>query len=117
MSKLTRRQAIKLVGTGLGASIAGGITPRSLFAQTRTQLFIGTAGKGGVFYPLGTAMADIISKYASNLEAVAPETSHTAENMKLLQEGKIELALAQADLAFNRTSRPPANERSATEVQ
>jgi len=48
-------------------------------------------------------MADIVSKYASNLETVAPETSGTAENMKLLQEGKIELALAQADLAWSTT--------------
>ena len=45
-------------------------------------------------------MADILSRYASDLDAVAPETSGTAENMKLLQQGKIELALAQADVAW-----------------
>jgi uncharacterized protein len=100
MSKMTRRQAIRLVGIGGAAALAAGTGPRSLFAQTRTQLFIGTAGKGGVFYPLGTAMAGVISRYGSDLEAVAPETNGTAENMKLLQEGKIELALAQADMAW-----------------
>jgi uncharacterized protein len=100
MSKMTRRQAIKLVGVGAAASLATGVGPRPLFAQARTQLFIGTAGKGGVFYPLGTAMAGVISRYGSDLEAIAPETNGTAENMKLLQEGKIELALAQPDMAW-----------------
>jgi TRAP transporter TAXI family solute receptor len=101
MSTLTRRQAITCIG--IGTSLAGGMRPRSLLAQARTQIFIGTAGKGGVFYPLGTAMAGVISKYASELDAIAPETNGTAENMKLLQEGKIELALAQADIAWAAT--------------
>jgi uncharacterized protein len=103
MSKMTRRHAIKLAGTGFGASLMSGLLPKALSAQTRTQLFIGTAGKGGVFYPLGTAMADIISKYGADLDAMAPQTGGTAENMKLLQEGKIELALAQADMAWAAT--------------
>jgi TRAP transporter TAXI family solute receptor len=101
MSTLTRRQAIKCIG--IGTSLASGMRPRSLLAQARTQLFIGTAGKGGVFYPLGTATAGVISKYASELDAIASETNGTAENMKLLQEGKIELALAQADIAWAAT--------------
>jgi TRAP transporter TAXI family solute receptor len=100
MSNMTRRQAIKLAGAGFGASLMSGLVPKALHAQARTQLFIGTAGKGGVFYPLGTAMADIISKYGADLDAMAPQTAGTAENMKLLQEGKIELALAQADMAW-----------------
>ncbi len=103
MSKMTRRHAIKLAGTGLGASLMGGLVPKALHAQARTQLFIGTAGKGGVFYPLGTAMAGIISKYGADLDAMAPQTSGTAENMKLLGEGKIELALAQPDMAWAAT--------------
>ena len=83
--------------------MAGVMAPRSLLAKPRTQLFIGTAGKEGVFYPLGTAMAAVISKYVSEVDAIAPETNGTAENIKMLQEGRIELALAQADLAWAAT--------------
>jgi uncharacterized protein len=101
MSTLTRRQAIEFIG--VGTSLAFGMRPGSLPAQTRTRIFIGTAGKGGVFYPLGTAMAAVISKYASEVEAIGPETNGTAENIKLLQEGKIELALAQPDIAWAAT--------------
>jgi uncharacterized protein len=103
MSNMTRRHAVKLAGAGLGAALMSGLVPKVLYAQARTQLFIGTATKGGVFYPLGAAMADIISKYGADLDAMAPQTSGTAENMKLLQEGKIELALAQADMAWAAT--------------
>jgi uncharacterized protein len=103
MSNMTRRDAIKLAGASFGASLMSGLVPKASHAQARTQLFIGTAGKGGVFYPLGTAMADIISKYGADLDAMAPPTGGTAENMKLLQEGKIELALAQADIAWAAT--------------
>ena len=106
MSTWTRRQAIGCAGIGAGAALAGTISPRlllaqSVLAQSRTQLYIGTAGKEGVFYPLGTAMAAVISKYVSEVDAFAPETGGSAENIKLLQAGaKIELALAQPDLAW-----------------
>src|SRR5580693_5144480 len=103
MPTWTRRQAIGCAGIGAGAALAGVISPRSLLAQSvpsRTRLFIGTAGKEGVFYPLGTAMAAVISKYGFEVDAFAPEANGSAENVNLLQEGKIELALAQPDLAW-----------------
>jgi uncharacterized protein len=103
MSKWTRRQAIKFVGIGVGTSMAGVMRPRSLLAQPRTQLFLGTAAKEGVLYPLGTAMAAVISKYVSEVDVRAPETNGTLDNIKMLQEGRIELALAQPDLAWAAT--------------
>jgi hypothetical protein len=75
--------------------------PEGLFAQTRANVSIGTAGKGGFFYPLGTGIAGAISKYAPGIEATAVVTGGAAENMKLLHERKIELALAQADVAWS----------------
>jgi uncharacterized protein len=100
MSKMSRRQSVGLIGIGVGASIANVITTRSLLAQTRDRLSMGTAGRGGVFYPLGTGLATVISKYASGVEATALVTNGADENMKLLHEGKIEVALAQADVSW-----------------
>jgi TRAP transporter TAXI family solute receptor len=97
----TRRQAIKLIVIGVGTSLAHGMSPAPLRAQMRTHLSIGTAGRGGFFYPLGTGIAAAISKYASGIEAMALVTGGAAENMKLLHEEKIELALAQADVAWS----------------
>jgi len=95
---MSRRQASSLIGIGIGTSIAN--IAESLLAQTRNRLDIGTAGKGGVFYPLGTGLATVISKYAPGIEATAVVTSGAAENMKLLHDGKIELGLAQADVSW-----------------
>jgi TRAP transporter TAXI family solute receptor len=103
METMTRRQAMRWIGIGIGASIANAITPGSLLAQSRDHLPTGTAGKGGVFYPLGNSLAHVISQYAPGIEATALVTSGAADNMKLLHEGKIELALAQADVAWAAT--------------
>ena len=103
METMTRRQAMRLIGIGLGTAMAHAITPGSLLAQTPDRLPIGTAGKGGVFYPLGNGLANVISQYAPGIEATALVTSGAADNMKLLHEGKIELALAQADVAWAAT--------------
>ena len=43
METITRRQAIRLIGIGIGTAHA--ISPASLLAQTRDRLLIGTAGK------------------------------------------------------------------------
>ena len=103
METMTRRQAMRWIGTGIGTAIANAITPGSLLAQTRDRLAIGTAGKGGVFYPLGTGLANVISTYAPGIEATALLTSGAADNMKRLHEGTIDLALAQADVAWAAT--------------
>lgn len=102
MVRMTRRQAMRMVGIVLGTSLAQSIIPAPL-AQTRDRLLIGTAGKGGVFYPLGTELAQVITKYVPGIQATALVTHGAAENMRLLYEGTIALALAQADVAWAAT--------------
>ena len=97
----TRRRAIELIGIAVAVPLMRGVGPAPLLAQTRARLSIGTAGKGGFFYPLGSGIAAAISKNTSEMEATAQVTSGAAENMKLLHEGKIELALAQGDVAWS----------------
>lgn len=99
MAKIARRKVVQQIGSGSGASLLIAATPLSLLAQAKPRLAIGTAGKGGVFYPLGTGLAEVVSKH-TEIEAEALVTSGAVENMKLLQEGKIVLALAQADVCW-----------------
>ena len=47
----------------LGLAIAG-----AAYAQQKT-MSIGTGGTGGVYYPLGGGMANILSKYVPGLQA------------------------------------------------
>jgi uncharacterized protein len=43
----------------------------SAWAQKTVRLSIATGGTGGVYYPMGGGMANILSKYIPYLEATA----------------------------------------------
>ncbi|GAC1477553.1 MAG: TAXI family TRAP transporter solute-binding subunit [Pseudarthrobacter sp.] len=94
---LTRREALKIIGAGISL----GAVPRPARAETQTRLAFATAGKGGVFYPLGSAMATVLSKYIAGVTVAPGMTGGSAENMKLLQQGKVQLALTLADTAWD----------------
>ena len=71
-------------------------------AQSKAvRLSIGTGGTGGVYYPLGGGMANVISKYIPNTEATAEVTAGSVDNCKLIQIGKAELALIMADIGYD----------------
>lgn len=71
-------------------------------AQTKgIRLSIATGGTGGVYYPVGGALASIISKYAPHTEATAEVTAASVDNLKLLQAKKVDLAMFQADTAYD----------------
>jgi hypothetical protein len=71
-------------------------------AQTKTnRLSIATGGTGGVYYPYGGGMANVISKYVPNTEATAEVTSASVDNCKLIQAGKADLALIMADVGYD----------------
>ena len=71
-------------------------------AQSKAvRLSIGTGGTGGVYYPLGGGMANVISRYIPNTEATAEVTAGSVDNCKLIQIGKAELALIMADIGYD----------------
>jgi len=49
-------------------------------------LSIATGGTGGVYYPLGGGMANILSKYVPGLQATA-EVTGVVDNLKLIATG------------------------------
>lgn len=73
----------------------------SAWAQKTTRLSIATGGTGGVYYPLGGGMANIISKYIPYAEATAEVTTASVDNCRLVGAGKAELALIMADTGWD----------------
>jgi uncharacterized protein len=57
-----------------------------------------TGGTGGTYYPLGGAMADIISDN-TGIEATAQSSGASAENMQTLADGDADIAFVQTDIA------------------
>ena len=67
--------------------------------QKSVRLSIATGGTGGVYYPLGGAMAAVLTKALPDVEATAEVTSASVDNVKLVGAGKADLALVLADTA------------------
>jgi uncharacterized protein len=70
-------------------------------AQKSVRLSIATGGTGGVYYPMGGGMANIISKYISYAEATAEVTNASVDNCRLVGMKKADLALIMADTGWD----------------
>jgi TRAP transporter TAXI family solute receptor len=68
-------------------------------AQEKYSLSIATGGTGGVYYPLGGGMANILSKYVPGMQATAEVTGGSIDNLKLIASGKPYIALTMADVS------------------
>ncbi len=66
-------------------------------AQQKYSLSIATGGTGGVYYPLGGGMANILSKYVPGLQATAEVTGGSVDNLKLIATGKPYIGFSMAD--------------------
>lgn len=70
-------------------------------AQAQTQpLSIATGGTGGVYYPLGGGMAQVLSKYAG-MPATAEVTGGSVDNINLVGSGKPYVGFTMADAAWD----------------
>ncbi len=66
-------------------------------ALAQQQLSIATGGTGGVYYPMGGGLAEVINSKLEGYSATAEVTGASVENMGLIATGDADLALALAD--------------------
>jgi TRAP transporter TAXI family solute receptor len=85
----------------LVAVIAGIVLAPGVHAQEKTNLSIGTGGTGGVYYPLGGGMANILSKHLPNVRATAEVTGASVDNMRLIGAGRQDFGFTMADTALD----------------
>ncbi len=72
----------------------------SLGAQEKVFVNIGTGGTAGTYYPLGGAMAELISKAYPYINATAVSTGASVANVNKLVEGEFQLVMVQNDVTF-----------------
>ena len=60
---------------------------------------IGTAGTGGAYYPIGIAMAELLTAQFDT-QATAQVTGGAVENIQLIQDGSVKIALTNSASAF-----------------
>ncbi len=83
--------ALAISVSGLGAAFAG----------PTIRLSIATGTTGGVFFPVGGGIASIISKNLPGVSATAEVTPGSVDNMRLIYSKGADLALVNADVAFD----------------
>lgn len=70
-------------------------------AQEKLNLSIGTGGTGGVYYPLGGGLANVLSKHVPGMAATAEVTGGSVDNLKLIGTGKPYLGFSMTDAALD----------------
>src|SRR5215217_6053149 len=84
-----------LVATAAAALFGG-----AALAQQKT-LSIGTGGTGGVYYPLGGAIANVLSQNLPGVQATAEVTGGSVDNLKLIASKQSEIGFSMADAALD----------------
>src|SRR5664279_3938233 len=70
---------------------------QSAVAQEKINLAIGTGGTGGVYYPLGGGLANLLSKFVPGMQATAEVTGGSVDNLRLIASGKPYIGFTMAD--------------------
>jgi TRAP transporter TAXI family solute receptor len=88
---------------GSSASLVAGsvLLGSTAFAQQQTTIAIATGGTGGVYYPLGGGMANVLTKYVPGYAATARVTGGSVDNLKLIGSKQSEVALVMVDAALD----------------
>src|SRR5580765_1619577 len=94
--EMIRRHKLGLAVLALATTVAAG----TVFAQQRA-ISIATGGTGGVYYPLGGGLANVLSKTLPGIQATAEVTGGSVDNLKLINAGRAELALSMVDAALD----------------
>ena len=68
-------------------------------AQSQLSLSIATGGTGGVYYPRGGGIANVLSKHVPGMQATAEVTGGSVANLQLIATGKPYIALTMTDAA------------------
>jgi TRAP transporter TAXI family solute receptor len=91
---MTKKSKV-LFGAAFGAAMIAG----AAIAQQPMNIAIATGGTGGVYYPMGGGMANILSKTLPGVQATARVTGGSVDNLKLIGSEQSEVALVMVDAA------------------
>jgi uncharacterized protein len=102
------RPARRLLGTALAATLllsacgggdsGGGGETSGEGAQAGGPLTFATGGTGGVYYPYGGGIANLLSSELEGTTVTVQETNASVDNMQLLASGQAQLAFGLGDV-------------------
>ena len=67
---------------------------------SRKEYTIATGSKSGVYYPIGEVLDSIIKRQYPDVTIKVIETDGSVDNLQMLAEGKVDMALVQNDIVY-----------------
>src|SRR4030081_1516932 len=92
-----KRKGVVVSALAVSAALIAG----AAFAQQGLNIAIATGGTGGVYYPLGGGMANVLSKHVPGMQASARVTGGSVDNLKLIGSRQSGVARVMVDAALD----------------
>jgi hypothetical protein len=102
MKKRTAMIAILTVLFLLSSSMvfaAGSGEQKAAPAAAVKKVSLATGGTAGTYYPIGAAIANVITKHVDGVEATAEATGASVANLKMIAETKVDFIMSAANTA------------------
>ena len=93
----------RILTTGLAVAVAIGVAGCGGSGGSDSGenfIRIATGGTAGTYYPIGGAIADVISKDIPGMSATAQSTGASVANINMIRDGQVDLAIVQNDVAY-----------------
>ena len=90
----------RVLTAGLALAFAVGVAGCGGDDKNSGMINIATGGTAGTYYPIGGAIADVLSKNVEGINASAQSTGASVANINMLKEGEVDLAIVQNDITY-----------------
>ena len=90
---------MKKTAAVLALALFGALVLAGIVQAEQKQLSIGTGDPGGVYFPLGGAVANVLAKALPDLHATVEVTGGSVDNIRLIAAGQSDLGFTMADAA------------------
>ncbi|MGQ0684722.1 TAXI family TRAP transporter solute-binding subunit [Bradyrhizobium sp.] len=94
-------KTMKKTAAALASMLVAALALAGVGNAQQKQLSIGTGGPGGVYFPLGGAVANVLAKAMPDLHTTVEVTGGSVDNIKLIATGQSELGFTMADAAMD----------------
>ena len=94
-------KTMKKTAAALALALSAGLALAGIVQAEQKQLSIGTGDPGGVYFPLGGAVASVLAKAIPDLHTTVEVTGGSVDNIRLIAAGQSDLGFTMADAAMD----------------
>src|ERR1700733_396929 len=108
MPKLDFNRVLRITLVSLSIGVIAGLAA-AIWQRSKTEhLTLAAGASSGESYILGNALKTVVERHYPKIRITLLETGGTVENLRMLDEGRAQLAAAQADILPGPTARAVA---------